>query len=148
MFGTSEVLVRGSLQLSHDPLFPIEQFVLGGISTVRGYREYLSATDNAAVGTVELRVPVARLPVPLLGAHTDAGVVQLAPFYDQGFGWNTRRAAPPNANLSSIGLGVRWLIGVGTAAEAYYGYALRRVVGGGNSLQDKGLHFRIVASVF
>lgn len=148
VFGTSELLARGSLQLSENPLFPIEQFVLGGFSTVRGYREYLSATDNAAVSTLELRVPVARLPVPLLGANTDAGTIQLAPFYDQGFGWNKRRGAPPNANLSSIGLGVRWLIGFGTAAEAYYGYGLRRVVGGGNSLQDKGLHFRVVASVF
>ena len=148
VFRDWEVLARGSLQLSRDPLFPIEQFVLGGISTVRGYREYLSATDNAAVSTVELRVPVGRLPVPLLGANTDAGVIQLAPFLDQGFGWNTRRPAPPNANLTSIGLGVRWLVGFGTAAEVYYGHGLRRVVGGGNSLQDRGLHFRVVASVF
>jgi hemolysin activation/secretion protein len=148
VFGTSELLVRGSLQLSKDPLFPIEQFVLGGFSTVRGYREYLSATDNAAVSTLELRVPVGRVPVPLLGANTDAGTVQIAPFYDQGFGWNTRRGAPPNANLTSVGLGVRWLVGFGTAAEVYYGYALRRVVGVGNSLQDRGLHFRIVAAVF
>ena len=148
VFGDWEVLARGSLQLSKDPLFPIEQFVLGGISTVRGYREYLSATDNAAVGTLELRIPVGRLPVPLLGANTEAGVVQLAPFFDQGYGWNTRRTAPPNSNLMSIGLGARWLVGSGTAAEVYYGHALRRVVGGGNSLQDKGLHFRVVASVF
>ncbi len=148
VFGNWELLARGSLQLSHDPLFPIEQFVLGGISTVRGYREYLSATDNAAVSTLELRIPVARLPVPLLGANTDAGTIQLAPFFDQGFGWNTRQAAVPNSNLSSVGLGVRWLIGFGTAAEAYYGHALRRVSGGGHSLQDNGLHFRVVASVF
>jgi len=93
-------------------------------------------------------VPVGRVPVPLLGANTDAGTVQIAPFYDQGFGWNTRRGAPPNANLTSVGLGVRWLVGFGTAAEVYYGYALRRVVGVGNSLQDRGLHFRIVAAVF
>lgn len=148
VFGDWEVLARGSLQLSKDPLFPIEQFVLGGISTVRGYREYLSATDNAAVSTLELRVPVARLPVPLLGANTEAGTVQLAPFFDQGYGWNTRRTAPPNSNLLSVGLGVRWLVGFGTAAEVYYGHALRRVAGGGNALQDKGLHFRVVASVF
>ena len=147
VFGDWELLARGSLQLSADPLFPIEQFVLGGISTVRGYREYLTATDNAAVGTLELRVPVARLSLPLLGAATDAGAVQLAPFYDHGVGWNTRRDTPPNSTLSSIGLGVRWLIGSGTTAELYYGRALRRV-DAGNALQDWGVHFRVITSLF
>ena len=153
VFRDWELLARGSLQLSRDSLFPIEQFVLGGFSTVRGYREYLSATDNAAVSTLELRVPVGRVPLPLLGANTEAGTVQIAPFYDQGFGWNARRTglsrvSLANTNLTSVGLGVRWLIGFGTAAEVYYGYGLRRVVGAGNSLQDKGLSFRIVTSVF
>ena len=149
VFGNSEVLARGSLQLSEDPLFPIEQFVLGGFSTVRGYREYLSATDNAAIGTLELRIPIARLALPALGSTTtDSGFIQLAPFFDHGTGWNTRRATPANSNLSSVGVGVRWLIGFGTAAEAYYGYGLNHVVGRGNSLQDEGLSFRIVANVF
>ena len=147
VFGNWEVLVRGVLQLSNDPLFPVEQFVLGGISTVRGYREYLTATDNAAVGTVELRVPVGRIPLPLLSNAVDAGVVQLAPFYDNGIGWNTGRATPLNFDLSSIGIGLRWLIGSGTAAELYYGHALHRARLG-NSLQDKGVSFRIVAGVF
>ena len=147
VFGNWEVLVRGVLQLSNDPLFPIEQFVLGGISTVRGYREYLTATDNAAVGTVELRVPIGRLPLPLLSDAVDAGMVQLAPFYDNGIGWNTGRTTPLGFDLSSVGVGLRWLIGSGTAAELYYGYALHRVRSG-NSLQDKGVSFRIVAGVF
>lgn len=147
VFNDWEILLRGSLQLSKDPLFPIEQFVLGGISTVRGYREYLTATDNAAVGTVELRVPVGRVPVPWLGSTADTGTIQLAPFYDHGAGWNTRRETPSNSNLSSVGVGVRWLIGFGTVTEVYYGHALRRVARG-NSLQDKGVHFRVVTSVF
>ena len=147
VFGNWEVLARGSLQLSKDPLFPIEQFVLGGMSTVRGYREYLSATDNAAVGTVELRVPVGRLPIPLLGSGPDSGVVQLAPFYDLGAGWNTRRATPPDSSLASVGVGLRWLVGFGSIAEVYYGHALHRV-GHGSSLEDQGVHFRIVTSLF
>jgi hemolysin activation/secretion protein len=147
VFGNSEFLARGSLQLSADPLFPIEQFVLGGFATVRGYREYLAATDNAAVGTVELRVPVGRVPVPFLSTTAEAGAVQLVPFYDHGTGWNTRRPTPKNADLSSVGLGVRWLLGSGTAAEVYYGQALRRV-DSGNALQDRGVHFRVVTSFF
>ncbi len=147
VFGNCEFLARGSLQLSRDPLFPIEQFVLGGMSTVRGYREYLSATDNAAVGTIELRIPLGRLPLPLPGSTADSGVVQLAPFYDVGTGWNTRQATPPDSNLSSVGIGLRWLVGFGSSGEIYYGYALHRVAHG-NSLADHGIHFRVITSVF
>src|SRR5918998_1451362 len=111
-----ELHLRGSLQLSADPLFPIEQFVLGGITTVRGYREYLSATDNAFAGTVELRVPVARLPVPYVSNTPGAGTLQLVPFFDRGAGWNTGRPTPPHSHLSSVGVGLRWLIGSGTLA--------------------------------
>lgn len=147
VFGNWEFLARGSLQVSKDPLFPIEQFVLGGMSTVRGYREYLSATDNAAVGTIELRIPVGRLPMPLLGSSAGNGIIQLAPFYDIGAGWNTRRTTPPDTNLSSVGVGLRWLVGFGSNAEIYYGHGLHRV-GRGNSLADQGVHFRVITSLF
>ena len=142
-----EILARGSLQLSSAPLFPIEQFVLGGLSTVRGYREYLTASDNAFAGTLELRVPIGRVPLPRLTKDETEGTVQLVPFYDHGTGWNTGRVSPPFANLSSIGLGLRWLIGSGVVAEIYYGQGLRRV-DVGNSLEDKGVHFRITAGLF
>jgi hemolysin activation/secretion protein len=147
IFGDWEALARGSLQLSNDPLFPIEQFVLGGMSTVRGYREYLTAADNAFAGTLELRVPVGRVPLPGLDTSDTAGTVQLAPFYDHGAGWNTGRPTPPDANLSSIGLGIRWFIKSGVVAEVYYGHGLRPVHAG-NSLQDQGVHFRITANLF
>jgi hemolysin activation/secretion protein len=142
-----EFLARGSLQLSDAPLFPIEQFVLGGMSTVRGYREYLTASDNAFAGTLELRVPVGRVPFPWLSKDESDGTVQVVPFYDHGVGWNTDRAAPPYANLSSVGLGLRWLIGSGVVAEIYYGHGFRPV-DVGNTLEDKGVHFRITAGVF
>jgi hemolysin activation/secretion protein len=142
-----EILARGSLQLSSAPLFPIEQFVLGGMSTVRGYREYLTATDNAVQSTLELRVPVGRVPFPRLSKDATDGTVQLAPFIDHGAGWNTGRATPPYSNLSSIGLGLRWLVGSGVIAEIYYGQGFRRI-DVGNSLEDKGVHFRVSASVF
>jgi hemolysin activation/secretion protein len=146
IFRDWEFVARGSLQLSADPLFPIEQFVLGGMSTVRGYREYLSATDNAFAGTLELRVPVGRLPLPRVSTNDADGTVQLAPFFDRGIGWNTGRATPPDSNLASVGIGLRWLVGSGVTAEIYYGHGLRRI-DVGNSLEDQGVHFRITADV-
>jgi len=142
-----EILARGSLQLSDAPLFPIEQFVLGGMSTVRGYREYLTASDNAFAGTLELRVPVGRVPLPRLTRDETEGTVQVVPFFDHGSGWNTGRASPQFQNLSSAGLGLRWLIGSGVMAEIYYGQGFRRI-DVGNSLEDKGVHFRITAGLF
>lgn len=147
LFGTWEALLRGSLQLSANPLFPIEQFVLGGLYTVRGYREYLTATDNAFAGTAELRIPLGRLPVPVLSNTSEAGLVQLTPFTDYGVGWNTGRRTPGEARLPSIGVGLRWLIGSGMAAELYYGHALRHI-DQGNSLQSQGIHFRVTSSLF
>ena len=110
-----------------------------------GYRE--RAWETRA-GTVELRIPIGRLPLPVLsGGGADDGLVQLAPFYDHGVGWNTRRRTPADADLASVGLGLRWLIGSGTAAEIYYGQALRRV-DSGNALQDRGVHFRVITTLF
>jgi hemolysin activation/secretion protein len=40
-----DLVLRANLQLSDKPLFPIEQFALGGIDTVRGYRQYLTVTE-------------------------------------------------------------------------------------------------------
>jgi hypothetical protein len=46
-----------------------------------------------------------------------------------------------------VGIGLRWFVGFGIAAEVYYGYALQPV-SSGNTLQDHGLHFRITSILF
>jgi len=139
-----EAVLRSDVQLSNGPLFPIEQFALGGIDTVRGYRDYLMVTDDAAFGSAELRIPIATLPVPQLSEGDAAGTLQFVPFYDYGRGWNVDRPTPAPPDISSVGVGLRWLIGPGTTAELYYGRALRNVPVG-TSLQDRGIHFRLTA---
>jgi hemolysin activation/secretion protein len=147
LLGAAEFVARASLQLSDDPLYPIEQFSIGGISTVRGYREGLVSADNAFAGTLELRVPVFTLPVPFLSREPLDGTVQFVPFIDRGAAWNTRRPSPEISDITGIGGGVRWLAGSGVIAELYLAAALRNV-DAGNSLQDQGIHFRITALVF
>jgi hemolysin activation/secretion protein len=142
-----EGLVRTDLQLSDSPLFQIEQFALGGIDTVRGYRQYLTVTDDAVLVSAELHVPVGRLRLPYLARTDDAGTVQIVPFYDFGQGWNVHRPTPYPPNISGIGAGLRWLIGSGVTAEFYYGKALRNV-SVGNSLEDKGIYFRLTTVFF
>jgi hypothetical protein len=53
-------LLRADVQLSPDELVPLEQFGLGGIESVRGYRQDALLTDNGALCL--RRVAVADLP--------------------------------------------------------------------------------------
>ncbi len=142
-----DAVIRSDLQLSNHPLFPIEQFALGGIDTVRGYRQFLTVTDDAFFASAELRIPVGTLRLPYLADTAEAGTVQIVPFYDFGTGWNVDRATPPPSDISGVGAGVRWLIGSGVTAEVYYGKALRHVPVG-TALEDRGLYFRLTAKVY
>jgi len=147
IFDDWEGVVRSDLQLSDAQLFPIEQFALGGIDTVRGYREYLTVTDDAFFASGELRIPVWKLRLPRLSDADGAGVVQFVPFYDYGRGWNVGRPTPYPADISSAGGGFRWAVGSGITLELYYGKALRHV-DVGTSLQDRGIHFRFTMAAF
>ena len=142
-----EALVRSALQISNRPLFQIEQFALGGIDTVRGYREYLTVTDDAALISAELHIPLGKLRLPYLAKSEDSGTIQLVPFYDYGRGWNVDRPTPYPPNISGVGAGLRWLIGSGITAEFYYAKALRNVRVG-NSLEDRGIYFRVTTNFF
>ena len=146
IFKDWEAVVKGDLQLSADPLFPIEQFALGGLGTVRGYRTYLTVTDDALLASGELRIPIVTLRIPKLARADQDGRVQLVPFYDFGRGWNVGRATPYPPDLSSVGLGLRWLVGSGVTAEFYYAKGLRKI-SVGTSLEDRGILFRISAEL-
>jgi hemolysin activation/secretion protein len=142
-----DLALRSDLQLANHALFPIEQFALGGIDTVRGYREYLTVTDDAFFASGELRIPVAKVRIPALADSDEAGTVQVVPFYDYGRGWNIARPTPYPSDISSIGAGLRWTVGSGMLVELYYGKALRNVRAG-TSLQDRGIDFRVTVVAF
>jgi len=142
-----DAVIRSDLQLSDRPLFPIEQFALGGIDTVRGYRQFLTVTDNAFFASGELRIPVTTLRLPYFADAEEAGTVQIVPFYDFGTGWNVKRPTPYPPDISGVGLGLRWLVGSGVTAEIYYGKALRHVAAG-TALEDRGIYFRLTAKVY
>jgi hemolysin activation/secretion protein len=142
-----DMVLRSDLQLSNHPLFPIEQFALGGIDTVRGYRQFLTVTDDAFFASGELRIPIASLRLPRFADSEEAGTLQFVPFYDYGAGWNVGRPTPYPPNISGAGAGLRWLVGSGITAEIYYGKALRHI-SVGTSLEDRGIYFRLTAKVY
>jgi hemolysin activation/secretion protein len=142
-----EALVRSDLQFANRPLFQMEQISFGGLGSVRGYRSYLTVTDDGFLGSAELRIPVGRLRVPYLADSDVAGTVQIVPFYDFARAWNIDRPTPYPQQISGVGAGLRWYIGSGVTAEFYYGKALRHV-NAGNSIEDHGIYFRMTSILF
>jgi len=131
-----EAIVRGDLQLANDPLLSLEQIAVGGYATVRGYRQNQRVQDQAAIVSLEVRVPIWRDPQHL-------GVIELAPFVDYAHVWNHKdRPAKRAKTLASAGIGLRWRLPNFLSAQIYWGQNINSVESSGN-LQDSGVQFLI-----
>lgn len=139
----NQFIFRSDLQLAEDPLLPLEQFAVGGASTVRGYRENQLVRDNGFVASAEFRITVLRLPIPSLSRTVEDGFVQLAPFADFGWAENTDIATPDHTAIASVGLGLRWDPSSNLHAEIYWGYGLQDIDTLNEDLQESGIHFRV-----
>lgn len=134
------MVLRGAVQLSGDNLLSIEQFSLGGVNTVRGYRENRLVRDNGVFASAELRVPVYRKPSRI--------ILELVPFVDVGHAYNNNDDQEEFENsdtISSAGIGlifqpVEWF-----TSELYYGYAFNKFENR-DDLQDIGIHFNLTVS--
>lgn len=135
-----QIVARGDVQISDRPLFGLEQFAVGGHSTVRGYRENRFVRDNGAVGSLELR-----LPVPMPSWREWRPTFEIAPFYDVGYSWNSDRGEIGDQLLMSIGVGGRFGLSEGLDFQIYWGHDLKDVVNPGDAtLQDDGVSLGVV----
>lgn len=141
-----QILFRTDLQLTEDSLLPMEKIAVGGARTVRGYRENQMVRDNALVTSLEFRIPVFRLPIPRISRGPEEGIVQVAPFADFGWAWNTDLPTPAPDTISSVGIGVRWGPSPKIHTELYWGVALRDIDTPDTNLQDSGIHFLLSCS--
>jgi hemolysin activation/secretion protein len=144
----SELLLSGDLQLATRPLMPLEQIGIGGVHSVRGYRENQAVRDQAGMGSVELRLPLYR--------DDERGhLLQLAPFVDAGYAWSAHdRKGPPGEgspgeeSLVGAGVGIRYRFRSLLGAELYWGNSFSDVIDpDDDSLQDQGLYFRVSSSL-
>jgi hemolysin activation/secretion protein len=129
----SLLFARVGAQLTPDSLLSLEQFSLGGISTVRGYGQNQLVTDNALLASLEARIPLLR----------DPKVLQLTPFVDFGMGWNNQAPDPDRSTLVGIGLGLRYTVNNELNFRLDYGIPLIPIANRGNSLQEQGFYFSI-----
>ncbi|MEZ2232623.1 ShlB/FhaC/HecB family hemolysin secretion/activation protein [Microcoleus sp.] len=132
------LIVRSDVQLADRPLLSLEQIGIGGVQSVRGYRQDLLLTDSGAIASAEVRIPIWRVPKV-------KGLLQVAPFIDLGVGWNHsgEKANPDSDKLLGAGVGLLWQMGDRFNARLDYGFPLINVGGGDRTFQEKGLYFRI-----
>ena len=132
------LIVRSDIQLADRPLLSLEQIGIGGVQSVRGYRQDLLLTDNGAIASAEVRIPVWRAPKV-------KGLLQIAPFIDFGVGWNHsgEKSNAESDKLLGAGLGLIWQMGDRLNVRLDYGIPLINVGGGDRTLQEKGIYFRI-----
>lgn len=127
------LLTRINTQLTPDSLLSLERFSIGGVDTLRGYRQNQLVSDNGVLASVELRLPVTANPRTL----------QLTPFFEIGSGWNNRDLEPDPNLIAGLGLGAEWQVNNSLNVRIDYGIPLIGVKNRGDSLQDNGLYFSL-----
>jgi hemolysin activation/secretion protein len=133
----TQLVFRTDVQLAANPLMSLEQFELGGHSSVRGYRENFLVRDNGVVSSVEVRYP-------LFSDATGYPLVQLCGFYDYGRGWNTDRPEPNPKTITSAGAGIRIALFRRIEGNLYWGHAFDEVDDPDDeTFQDRGFSFAV-----
>lgn len=136
---STSLLLRGDIQLADRNLLSTEQFALGGLGTVRGYRQDLLLADNGILLTAEVSVPVWK---------KSKSTLHLVPFFDIGSAWNSGGKNPlTNNTLAGVGLGLQ-LASDRITARLDWGLPLVSVDSRNHTWQESGLYFSITTSPF
>jgi hemolysin activation/secretion protein len=135
------LVVRGDIQLAPQTLVPLEQIAIGGLGSVRGYRQDLLLTDNGVFLSLEARIPILR-------ADSIGGILLLAPFIDFGSGWNSDDLPNPDpSTIIGTGLGLQWQIGDKLNARFDWGIPLIDANTEERTWNEHGLYFSINANL-
>ena len=134
----AQLLLRADIQWTRDPLLPLEQMAVGGVNTVRGYRENYMVRDTGYRASIEYQHP-------LLGTADERHALALAPFIDYGAAKNIGAARDL---IWSAGVGLLWRWQRVSASL----YAAKRFVTpptpSHTTLQDRGIHLEIRYEAF
>ncbi|MDJ0635284.1 MAG: ShlB/FhaC/HecB family hemolysin secretion/activation protein [Xenococcaceae cyanobacterium MO_188.B29] len=130
------LIFQGDLQFTPDNLLGSEKFTLGGIFSVRGYRQNARLGDNGVRFSIEDRITLAR-------NSENTPTFQLAPFADLGVVWNNSADDPDDNFLAGVGLGVLWQPISGLNIRLDYAPPLVDLDDKGDNIQEDGFYFSI-----
>ena len=116
---------------------------IGGLNSVRGYRQNLFLLDNGVFASVEGRIPILRV-------FNEQGVLQIVPFVDFGTGWNNEpgRFFEDADTVVSTGLGLRWRWNEYLSARVDFGIPLVSVGNIRSGFADQEVFFSVVIRPF
>jgi hemolysin activation/secretion protein len=133
-----QIRLRADLQLTNDALLPVEQYAVGGLDSVRGYRSFQLLRDYGYTASLEYRIPVFSNPVAERNLH-------FAAYVDTGGAKFKDRENPSPSRLTGVGVGLIWNPMREISAELYYAKGLNDVPNPpSHSLQDDSVYFRFV----
>ncbi len=131
------LLIRSDLQLSPDDLVPLEQFSLGGVDSVRGYRQDALLGDSGLFISAEVRYPFYRWA-------NGQNSLSVIPFLDFGTTWsNQENPNQEEDTIASIGLGLQLGLSDALRARLDYGIPFVDVEDQDNTLQEAGVYFSV-----
>ena len=132
----AQLVLRTTLQHTSDRLLALDGLSLGGVNTVRGYRENTLVRDAGAIVNLELDYPLER--------NTSTGAqVNLIPFVDYG---RARNVGGPVSTLASAGLATRlqWMrFYVDLAVAKRLRTSDTPAASSPSRLQDAGIHLQV-----
>lgn len=138
-------IVKADWQISGSPLLSFEKYSLGGANSVRGYPENFILRDEGRMLSLELRVPLKK---PEQFRWIDS--MQLLGFFDSGQAWNSDDSGTAES-LRSIGFGYRLYTRHSHLLEILWANSLHdtnQLQIEQNSLQDRGIHFRVKINLY
>ncbi len=144
----NQLVLRFDAQESNGTLLPSEKFAIGGMDSVRGYRENRLVKDRGWVASAEYRHPVGRWLPENFSERAEDGQIQLAAFIDAGRAADDQDLSPGRRMLASVGVGVRWDLNALSQLRLYIAKPLLKVDTANPTLQDRGVHFSVAIGTF
>ncbi|MDJ0631756.1 MAG: ShlB/FhaC/HecB family hemolysin secretion/activation protein [Xenococcaceae cyanobacterium MO_188.B29] len=129
------LLLRSDIQLSTSELVPLEQFSIGGISSVRGYRQDVLLGDRGVFASAEVRIPLYRW-------SNNQNAFSLIPFVDFGTVWGDSGQLDKDT-LVSVGAGIQLALSDRLRARLDYGIPLVEIDSTERTAQENGVYFSI-----
>lgn len=140
----SDFVFKGAVQVSDDPLLPLERMAVGGRNTVRGYRENQLVRDNGYAASTELHIH-------LVGDSQTKYRFDLVPFFDFGAAWNNHDSTPIQQTMRHIysaGIGFQFRM-FRFNSEFFWAHRLEsQSPQQHGDLQDQGIHFQARLDAF